>query len=146
MLERIRLLPLALATIVVAIALASPAAASAQSGTPAACPATFQVLHDDKVGSLSLPAGAYTLTLRNSASLSCAHASDYFRQFLEDWDGKLPRPWRYSVQGTGLGTFRRGSSSVGFSVAPASSGGGGGGHHPDVRGRSRLRQHARAAS
>ena len=129
MLQRIRLLPLALATIVVAIALASPAAASAQSGAPATCPATFQVLHDDKVGSLSLPAGAYTVTLRNSATLSCAHASDYFRQFLEDWDGKLARPWRYSVQGTGLGTFRRGSSSVGFSVAPASGGGGGGGGH-----------------
>ena len=77
------------------------------------------MLHDDKIGSLSLPAGAYTVTLRDSAALSCAHASDYFRQFLEDWDGKLPRPWRYSVQGTGLGTFRRGSSSVGFSVAPA---------------------------
>ena len=60
MLERIRLLPLALAIIVVAIALVSPAAASAQSGAPATCPATFQVLHDDKIGSLSLPAGAYT--------------------------------------------------------------------------------------
>ena len=112
-------------------ALVSPAAASAQTGAPAACPASFQVLHDDKIGSLSLPAGPYTVTLRDSATLSCAQASDYFRQFLEDWDGKLPRPWRYSVQGTGLGTFRRGSSSVGFSVAPGSGGGGGGGgHHP----------------
>lgn len=110
-----------------------PASASAQTGTSAVCPATFEVLHNDKIGSLSLPAGAYTVILRDSSRLSCQDASDYFRQFLEDWSGRLPRPWRYSVQGSGRGTFRRGAgSSVGFSVAPASNsgGGGGGGHHP----------------
>jgi hypothetical protein len=107
-----------------------PASAPAQSGASSACPATFQVLHNDKIGRLSLPAGAYTLTVRNVSRLSCQDASDLFRQFLEDWDGKLPRPWRYSVQGSGTGTFTRGAgSSVGFSVAPASNGGGGG-HHP----------------
>ena len=110
-----------------------PASAPAQSGASSACPATFQVLHNDKIGRLSLPAGAYTLTVRNASRLSCQDASDLFRQFLEDWDGKLPRPWRYSVQGSGTGTFIRGAGgSVGFSVAPASNGGGGGGggHHP----------------
>jgi hypothetical protein len=117
----------------VAAAVVMPAPASAQTGASAVCPATFEVLHNDKIGRLSLPAGAYTVTLLNSSRLSCQDASDLFRQFLEDWDGRLPRPWRYSVQGSGRGTFRRGAnSSIGFSVAPAGNhgGGGGGGHHP----------------
>jgi hypothetical protein len=123
--ERIRLL---LLLAVVAVTLALPAGASAQSGS-AVCPATFEVLHDDTVGALYLPKGAYTVTLLNASRLSCAKASDLFRQFLEDWDGKLPRPWVVDAQSA---TFRRGSSGVGFSVAPASNnnGGGGGGHHP----------------
>src|SRR5829696_7293239 len=129
--KRTRALLLAL-TALVAAAVALPASASAQTGASAVCPATFQVLHNDKIGRLSLPGGAYTITLLNSSRLSCQDASDLFRQFLEDWDGKLTRPWRYSVQGSGRGTFRRGNSSVGFSVAPAGGGGGGGGggHHP----------------
>jgi hypothetical protein len=110
-----------------ALALMAPAAASAQS---AACPATFSVQHNDKIGSMSLPAGPYTVTLLDSASLTCEEASDLFRQFLEDWDGRLPRPW---VANAATRTFTRGSGgSVGFSVAPAGGhgGGGGGGHHP----------------
>lgn len=121
-----------LLTLIALVALAGllPASASAQS---AACPSTFEVQHNDKIGRLSLPAGPYTVTLLNSSRLSCSDASDLFRQFLEDWDGRLPRPWRYSVQGSGRGTFTRGAgSSLGFSVAPAgnSGGGGGGGRHP----------------
>lgn len=128
---RIRPLGLAAAVVVIAAAVIAPAPGAAQTGTSAVCPATFAVLHDDKIGSLSLPAGAYTITLRDSSALSCRHASDYFRQFLEDWNGVLPRPWRYTVQGTGRGTFTRGAgSSTGFSVAPAGNSGGGGGHHP----------------
>jgi hypothetical protein len=133
MLTKARSVPLAVAALAAAAAL-MPASASAQSGTAAACPATFQVLHDDQIGRLSLPAGNYTITLLNTSRLSCQDASDLFRQFLEDWNGKLPRPWRYSVQGSGRGTFRRGAgSSLGFTVAPASNsgGGGGGGHHPN---------------
>ena len=131
--ERTRSLTLTIALLVSAAALLAPAAASAQTGGAATCPATFQVLHDDKIGALSLPAGAYTVTVLDSARLSCQHASDLFRQFLEDWDGRLPRPWRFSVEATGRGTFTRGAgSTLGFSVAPASNhgGGGGGGHHP----------------
>ena len=48
------------------------------------------------VGKLSLPAGPYTITVRGG--LSCASASDLFRQFLEDWDGRLPRPWALNVR------------------------------------------------
>lgn len=115
-----------LATLV-AVALFAPGTASAQTATPALCPSTFAVLHDDQIGSMSLPAGAYAITV---TGLGCAQASDLFRQFLEDWNGRLPRPW---VANPATRTFTRGAGgSVGFSVAPTGShtGGGGGGHHP----------------
>jgi hypothetical protein len=121
---------LASASLLAAVALSWPASASAQTATPALCPATFAVIHDDEIGSMSLPAGAYAVTVLDPTRLSCAQASDLFRQFLEDWDGRLPRPW---VADAATRTFTRGSGgSVGFSVAPTGghSGGGGGGHHP----------------
>jgi hypothetical protein len=122
---RSQLLILALAAV-----LALPAGASAQGGSQAVCPATFEVLHDDTVGALYLPMGNYTVTLLDANALSCAEASDLLRQFLEDWDGRLPRPW---VVNAGSSSFTRGAGgSVGFSLSPAgsSNGGGGGGHHP----------------
>jgi hypothetical protein len=120
---------LSLFLIVVALVVVrAPAPASAQGLVESTCPATFEVLHDDRVGSLALTAGPYTITLLNTGTLSCAEASDLFRQFLEDWDGRLPRPW---VLNAARGTFTRGTSSTGFRVAKASSpsGGGGGGQH-----------------
>jgi hypothetical protein len=126
--ERTRSLLLT-AAVLAAAALAAPATAGAQAA-PAACPATFEVLHDDTVGALYLPKGNYTVTLLDPAALSCAEASDLFRQFLEDFDGRLPRPWVVNPQAA---SFTRGAGgAVGFSVAPASGGGGGGGggHHP----------------
>ena len=134
--ERTRCLLLAVA--LTAAVLAAPAAADAQA--PAACPATFEVLHDDTVGALYLPKGHYTISLLDPAALSCAEASDLFRQFLEDFDGRLSRPWVVDPQAA---AFTRGAGgSVGFSVTPAVSGGGGGGggHHPggpSARGPSR---------
>jgi hypothetical protein len=127
--ERTRLV-LALTVLVACVALTAPASASAQAGSAATCPSTFDVLHNDKIDGLSLPQGPYTITLLNSSTLSCAAAVDLFRQFLEDFDGKLTRPWNLTVS---TRTFRRGSSSVGFTVAPAGSntGGGGGGHFPN---------------
>ena len=129
--ERNRSLLLATAALCAAGALATPGAAYAQGGgSPAVCPATFEVLHDDTIGSLLLLKGPYTVTLLDANALTCSEASDLFRQFLEDWDGRLPRPWVMNAQ---TRTFTRGSGgSVGFSVAPATSGGGGGGggHHP----------------
>jgi hypothetical protein len=119
---------LVVASLIAVAVLALPAAASAQGGgSSAVCPATFEVLHDDTIGALYLPAGAYTVTLLDANRLTCAQASDLFRQFLEDWDGRLPRPWRVNAR---TSTFTGGS--VGFSVAPAggNNGGGGGGHHP----------------
>jgi hypothetical protein len=125
--ERTRSLLLAL-TIIAAVSVAAPGAAGAQA--TATCPSTFEVLHDDTVGALYLPKGHYTITLLDPAAISCAEASDLFRQFLEDWDGRLPRPW---VVDAPAARFTRGANGlVGFSVAPAGGGGGGGGggHHP----------------
>lgn len=83
------------------------------SASAATCP-TFRVLHNDKIGRLQLPQGEYQVTTNG---LSCAEASDLFAQFLEDWDGRLPSPWRFTIQGVGRGTFLRGTNGpVSFSV------------------------------
>jgi hypothetical protein len=113
------------ALILGALACATPAAAQT---TPATCPSTFAVLHDDRIGELELAAGHYTITVVDPARLSCAHAADLFRQFLEDFDGRLPRPWTLDAESA---TFSR-SAAIGFGVALAAapSGGGDGGHHP----------------
>ena len=119
----------ALVPLVAAVGLAAGAAApaSAQTATPAACPDTFSVLHDDAIGALSLPAGPYTITVGDPSRLSCAEAADLFRQFLEDWDGVLPRPWKLNAA---TAAFSGGSGKV-FSVARAAKpSGGGGGRHP----------------
>lgn len=112
-------------SIAVVAACATPATAQT---TPATCPSTFAVLHDDRIGELQVAAGNYTLTVLDPAKLSCADASDLFRQFLEDFDGRLPRPWTLDVA---TATFTR-APGDGFSVALAAtpSGGGDGGHHP----------------
>jgi hypothetical protein len=108
----------------VAAVVAAPAAASA---APATCPATFSVLHDDRIGTLSVPAGPYYLTVSDDARLPCAHAADLFRQFLEDFDGRLPAPWQLDAA---TSTFT-GASGVAFSFARAAvPSGGGGGQHP----------------
>src|SRR3954453_13985439 len=67
--------------------------ASAAEGV---CP-TFRVLHNDKIGALSLPKGTYSVTTLNSAKLSCASASKLFAEFLQDYDGKLRSPWVVNV-------------------------------------------------
>ncbi len=113
--------------VVAVLGFAAPAAQAAEQR----CPSTFQVQHNDRIGSLQLPAGAYDVFVLDSTRLSCSDASDLFRQFLEDYDGRLPRPW-INVRGTS--TFTRGAGSpVGFRVVRTSGGGGGGGgggRHP----------------
>ena len=121
--ERTRTLALSIA-VVAAVALAAPAASSAQSNMPSECPDTFEVLHDDTVGALYLPKGHYRITLLGSRAPSCAEASDLFRQFLEDWDGKLRAPWIVNARAS---SFTKGRGGSGFSVTPAGTGGGGGG-------------------
>jgi hypothetical protein len=78
------------------------------------CPATFDVLHNDRVGALRLPAGAYSITLLSIARLSCTQAAARFTAFLQDYDGRLPGGWIVDPE---TGTFLR-SALVGFRVKP----------------------------
>ena len=117
-------LALAAAATLLGLCLAS-GPASAVAGT--ACP-SFRVLHNDRIGPASLPAGSYSVTLAAGSGLTCAAASQLFTRFLEDYDGVLPRPWRVIALGSGRASFARGNAA-GFAVA---RGGGGGGNNPSL--------------
>jgi hypothetical protein len=152
-LRRVALLGATLAATTAALV----AGGSAVAQTPRECPATFHVLHDDRIGVLELPAGEYRL---HTAGHSCAKAAQLFAEFLQDYDGVLPGAWDYTVQGVGRGTFLRGDSGVEIEVrriggVPNTNGhsnGGGGSHgqlacpdlftveHNDRIGQLRLRR------
>lgn len=68
-------------------ALATLALSGAASASAASCP-SFKVLHDDRIGPASFPAGSYEVTV--DPGLSCQAASQLFARFLQDWDGNLP--------------------------------------------------------
>jgi hypothetical protein len=111
----------------IALAMLAALAVLALSAGPAAaatCP-SFKVLHDDRIGAASLPAGDYTITIDVDAQIGCSAASQYFARFLEDYDGVLPRPWKAIAKGSGKALFTRGGAP-GFSVALTGGGGGGG--------------------
>lgn len=119
-----------------AIAAALLVAALLPQGASAArfqCPGTFRVLHDDRVGNLSLPRGNYRITILRSGRPSCVRASALFTRFLEDWDGVLPGGWRVSVANSAF--VRR--PGVGFHVSRVRRAmrGGGNGTHPRNGGR-----------
>lgn len=90
--------------------------APSASAAPADCPGSFQVQHNDRIGAMQLPKGPYVITVLDTATMGCTEATRLFSEFLEDWDGRLPRPWVATVS---TRTFRAGrGSSVGFRVAP----------------------------
>ena len=105
-----RTLPTFLALAALTVVAFTLPAASASAATK--CPSTFQVLNNDHIGSMSLPAGPYTVTV---SGLSCGSASTLFTQFLSDYDGILPFPW---VANAAARSFRRAGSSASFSVKP----------------------------
>ena len=71
-----------------------------------------------------MPAGPYDVYVKG---LSCSSASKTFAAFLQDFDGKLPSPWKLN---SGTGTFTR-SSTVSFRVKSASGKRGGGKSYPN---------------
>ena len=93
------------------------------SASAAACP-SFRVLHNDRIGPVSFPAGSYSVTTSPAGGVSCVAASKLFTRFLEDYDGVLPRPWRVVGEGSGKASFRKGAV-LGFSVQLGGKGGGG---------------------
>ena len=121
------------ATLVIAAALALGApAARAQTEEPAACTASFHVLHDDTIGELSVPAGLYQLT---PTGMTCGVASHLFAQFLRDYDGVLPKPWTaeageaggqatFSGRGTSFTAARTAALDAPAQPGPTSAGGG----------------------
>jgi hypothetical protein len=95
---------------------ATMALAPSASAVEANCPGTFAVLHNDRIGNMQLPQGPYVITVLDTTTMGCSEASRLFAEFLEDWDGRLPRPW---VADNSTRTFRAGRrSSVGFRVTP----------------------------
>ncbi len=118
---RIRLI-IALATVLAAFA------ATGGRAQAATCP-TFQVLHDDQIGALKLPAGPYAVS---TTKLSCADSTVLFAEFLDDWDGKLRAPWKTTVLGTGRGRFAKPGTGVSFTVTRTAKPSGGGGGHSQV--------------
>jgi len=105
-----------------AAALAVLALAAAAPASAANCP-TFRVLHSDRIGPASLPAGSYEISVK--AGLSCEEGSKLFARFLQDWDGNLPNPWRVTAEESGKASFTRGNLP-GFSVERIDGSGGGG--------------------
>jgi hypothetical protein len=124
---------LSAAVIAGVLALAAPAHAQTPVPAPVAavCGSLFHVLHDDQIGSLVLAEGRYRITTFGTEAPTCFQASDLLRQFLEDWDGRLRRPWVTDAQ---LQGFTRGSGgTTGFALAfvPLNvPDNGGGGRHP----------------
>ncbi len=93
---------------------AAPGASAAQDVRAAqAGPCTFEVLHNDHIGRFSVPKGTYQLALLDPGALSCARAQTAFATFLQDFDGRLPRPWSLDVP---TGTFTRDGPNVGFRI------------------------------
>jgi hypothetical protein len=104
-------------TIVTSLAVALVAlvatSAPALAQTPSQCTTSFHVLHDDRIGTMQLPAGTYQIT---AEQLTCARASALFAEFLQDYNGVLPKPWWATPPGPGQGVFLRGDSGPRFVV------------------------------
>jgi len=107
------LIAIALIATCVSLTVVTPRALAEAPAAPAG--PTFQVLHDDHIGALALPAGTYSLT--TFGGLTNAQAAQRFTRFLQDFDGKLPAPWTLDPT---TATFTDGAA--GFQVAPAAPG------------------------
>jgi hypothetical protein len=107
---------LACAALLAALALGSAAPAAGAS----ACP-SFRVLHNDRIGPASLPAGSYTIAVSPTSAVNCYSASQLFARFLEDYDGVLPRPWSVVAKGSGRAAFDQ-NGKLGFSVERSGGG------------------------
>jgi hypothetical protein len=109
----IRRVLIPLAACLAALLLGAPAAGAQSS----ACPGTFTVLHRDRVGTMAVPAGAYSV---RATGVSCGGASALIGRFLADFDGVLPGGWTTAASGVGFT-----NPSTGASIALGSPSGGG---------------------
>jgi hypothetical protein len=112
--------PTSVLLVVISVALVSAFASPAASAATA-CPASFTVLHNDRVGTMSIPRGPYFL---EPTGLSCAAASSLLRRFLSDYDGRLPGGWTTAPAGLGFVNPTTNQSFTLGTVAPPNGGGG----------------------
>src|ERR1700712_2274353 len=115
--RRGRFVVLALVGLLAAAAALALVARPAGAANPTTCPG-FKVLHDDRIGAATFPAGTYTVTLQDT-SLDCKASATLFARFLEDYDGILPKPWTVANEGPGKASFLRavnGGTVPGFTV------------------------------
>ena len=75
------------------------------------------MLHDDHIGDLTIPAGNYRLNLMSAERMTCDQAASSLASFLQDYNGRLPRPWFVDAE---TGTFLNGSINAGFWIEPVS--------------------------
>jgi hypothetical protein len=87
------------------------------SGGGKRCPATFEVLNNDRIGKLKIPAGEYYITRLTRTSPNCKRASKLFAKFLQDVDGDLGPKWRINVRRAAF--IKRGTGGDGFRIKPA---------------------------
>jgi hypothetical protein len=106
------------------------AAEAEAAAAPLRCPATFHVLHNDRIGRLELPQGHYRIRILDDRALGCSRASKLFAKFLQDFDGNLPGRWRLQVS---TATFSKRGTAQAFRVKKGRRSGGGGGRHPSGR-------------
>ena len=106
-----------------ALAISAPGAAASPVASAAAtqCPATFRVLHNDRIGAAVLPQGQYVITVINPG-LQCGQAAKLFTRFLSDYDGKLGGGWTVVAQGKGRAQFNL-KGVAGFRVQRSKGGG-----------------------
>jgi hypothetical protein len=115
--------PVSVLLVVISVTLVS-AFASPAARAATACPSSFTVLHNDRVGTMSIPRGPYFL---EPTGLSCAAASSLLRRFLNDFNGSLPGGW--TTAPTGLG-FVNPTTNQSFTLGTAAPPNGGGGRCP----------------
>jgi hypothetical protein len=100
----------------VAIAALPVAAQAATAGTAGAC-GQFRVMHNDKINSVSFPAGPYNMV---NSGMSCSQTTKYFQQFLEA--GKVAKGWQVkNLSGNRKRFTRLGTNpTVDFQATPVS--------------------------
>jgi cell division protease FtsH len=95
-------------------AFVAPSTAMAQGG-PAECNGSLQVAKTQTVGGLTLESGSHSITIRDTADLSCDQAREELREILAAPGDDLPDGWQVDLSAR---TFARTDGSDAFSVNP----------------------------
>jgi cell division protease FtsH len=98
-----------------AAVVSAPSSALAQGGS-ADCNGSVQVGKAQVVGGLSLAAGAYNITVRETGDLTCDQAREEFRDILAEPGEDLPEGWQVDISAQ---TFAQDDGSNAFSLTPA---------------------------